>query len=1286
MDFVEIKERITKQGTIEIYPNFKVQKSKDLMVRGKSFYAVWDQEANMWSTDEFDVQRLVDKELMDYKNTKINPVIPCSVKLLSDFSSNKWSEFQRYLTNQPDYYRSLDTSLTFSNTEVSREDFVSKRLPYPLEEGSIDAYEEIISTLYSPEERDKLEWAIGAIIDGDARYIQKFIVLYGEAGTGKSTILNIIQKLFEGYYVAFDAKAITTSSNQFATEAFKNNPLVAIQHDGDLSRIEDNTKLNSIVSHEMMTVNEKYKPSYMTRTECFLFMGTNKPVKITDAKSGIIRRLIDVTPTGNKIVPNRYQILMSQINFELGAIAYHCLERYHEMGKNYYSNYKPLEMMFQTDVFFNYVEEYYYIFKQQDGVSLKQAYEMYKTYCSEASVEYVMPKYKFREELKNYFNDYIDSTRVDDKQVRNYYSGFKIEKFEKSEKIKDRDIPYSLVLDKDSSVFDKACGHCPAQYASKNGTPAKRWNQVDTTLDDIDTTSLHYVKVPENHIVVDFDIKDENGNKSYEKNVAAASKWPPTYAELSKSGAGVHLHYIYTGDPTKLSRVYDDDIEIKVFTGNSSLRRKLTKCNGLKIAKLNSGLPLKGEDMVNFDTIKNEKSIRTLIKRNLNKEYHNATKPSVDFIEKILEDAYSSGIPYDVTDLRPQVLVFANNSTNHSKECIGKVNNMKFMSETESTEVSYSADKESIAFFDCEVFPNYFLIVWKYEGEDKPYVVMENPTPAEVEDLINNKLVGYNCKRYDNHILYGRLLGKDNYELFQLSQNIINGSHNALFREAYNLSYTDIYDYSSNRKSLKKWEIELGIHHQELGIPWDQPLPDEFKPLVIKYCKYDVAATEAVWNATKADFTAREILADLAGMSVNTGNETLIAKIIFGDDPHPQDKFIYTDLSEMFKGYKFENGVSTYKGEIVGEGGVVRQTEGMYGNVFVLDVTSEHPSSLIALVYFGEEYTKRYEEIYKARQLIKAHKLEEAGKLFNGALAPYVKDEALADKLQYALKIIINSVYGKTCATYNSKFKDPRNVDNIVAKRGALFMIDLAEAVRAQGYRVIHIKTDSIKIPDCDDYIVKFVQDFGAKYGYSFDIDDIYDKMCLVNGSTYIAKDQRSGKWTATGAQFKEPYVFKTLFSKEPIIFKDLCQVKESKKGDIYLDMNENSEEEHNYVFVGKVGEFCPMKPGTGGGVMYALRDGKYVATPGSKGYRWMESEMVKQLGKEDDIDRSYFATMVDKAVAAISKYGDFELFTSPESYVKGDFDILEKPAPNPYDYKDREKDIETLKQLEKEN
>ena len=382
MDFYQITHRTIKRGLIEVYPDFRVCRSKDLMVRGKAFYAIWDDEKGFWSTDEYDIQRLVDKDLAEYRDRLQKSTDDAiTVKWMSSFSSGSWTAFKKYVTQVSDNSHQLDNRIIFANTPVKKKDYASRSLPYSLEKGDYSAYDELVGTLYEPEERAKLEWAIGAIISGDARDIQKFIVLYGEAGAGKSTILNIIQRLFEGYYTTFDAKALTSTSNAFATEVFKTNPLVAIQHDGDLSKIEDNTKLNSIVSHEEMTMNEKYKSSYTARTNCFLFMATNRPVKITDAKSGIIRRLIDVKPSGNKVSPSKYQVLMSQIDFELGAIAQHCLEVYQQMGKDYYSAYRPLDMIFQTDVFFNFVEANFDLFKEQDGISLKQAYDVYKQYC-----------------------------------------------------------------------------------------------------------------------------------------------------------------------------------------------------------------------------------------------------------------------------------------------------------------------------------------------------------------------------------------------------------------------------------------------------------------------------------------------------------------------------------------------------------------------------------------------------------------------------------------------------------------------------------------------------------------------------------------------------------------------------------------------------------------------------------------------------------------------------------------------------------------------------------------
>ena len=1383
VDFLKISERLVK-GRLEIYPTFIVRKSSDLMIRGGDFYAIWNEENGYWSTDEDDVIHIVDQELDNYvKENKDKFDTKPKILYMWDSGTKMIDSFHKFCKEQMrDNYHMLDEKLIFSNDPTSKKDYASKRLPYPLKKGPIPNYEKLISTLYDPEEREKLEWAIGSIVAGDSKTVQKFIVLYGAPGSGKSTILNIIQKLFDGYTAVFDAKALGSANNAFALEAFRTNPLVAIQHDGDLSRIEDNTRLNSLVSHEFMTVNEKFKSTYSSRFKSFLFMGTNKPVKITDAKSGIIRRLIDVVPSGEKLSLADYKKLTKAVDFELGGIAAHCKDIYLADPEKY-EDYVPRRMMVASNDFYNFMLDSYFTFKEEDGVSLKVAWDMYKVYCDDAKITYPLSKRVFKEELRDYFDEFVDRfTDEEGNRTRNYYYGFKYQKFEadtqQKKPRKKSDLNY-IDFKIQPSYFDNLCKEYPAQYANTNETPSYSWSKVTSKLKDINTSELHYVKVPENHIVIDFDIPNESGEKDFKANLIEASKWPPTYAELSKSGKGIHLHYIWTGgDPTKLSRIFDDRIEVKVFTGNSSLRRKLSECNDLPIAELSSGLPLKGENkVVNFEGISNAKSLKTIIKRCLNKEYDKmpSTKQNIDFIYKILEDAYNSDLKYDVTDLRNDVTVFAANSTHNSDYCMKLVAKMHFRSEEASDDIPINEEKN--IFYDIEVFPNLLLVNWKWEGDDKPVVRMINPTMSEIEELCQHRLIGFNCRRYDNHILYARMMGYDNQAIFELSKKIIT-EQRGFFAEAYNLSYTDVYDFCTKKQSLKKWEIELGIHHLELGLPWDQEVPEDMWEQVAEYCDNDVIATEATFNYNQGDWTARQIQVELAkslhgisNVTVNDTTNTLSAKIIFGNNKAPQSVFNYRNLGEpvsykryseyrekfgpdyvfrifdenglpayetydgkselpkgysilpFFPGYKFEiekklvkktdsDGVedqfdrgswkfvptSTYLGDVVGEGGRVYSNPGMWNDIWDGDVSSMHPHSAIYECLFGPEYTKIFKDIVDARVAIKHKDFDKAGEMFNGALKPYL-NEQYASGLAQALKIVINSIYGLTSAKFSNVFKDPRNTDNIVAKRGALFMTLLKQQVEKWGYTVAHIKTDSIKIPNATKEIQDFVIRFGKEYGYSFETEAEFSKFCLVNDAVYIAKykepliDKATKKeiwWTATGKQFAVPYVFKKLFSHENIKFEDMCETFQVTSS-LYLDMNEDLpdvtdlearysklekdwkkyndplarkfkvemdeikpkiDEGHNYRYIGKIGLFTPVKPGTGGGVL--VRESKdkngnvkYDSASGAKGYRWLESETVKQLGLQKQIDRSFYDAQVDAAIETIAKFGDFEWFSS---------------------------------------
>lgn len=1318
LDFMRILCREAKSGKgreteLEVYPRFLIKKTSDLMIRGGDFYAIWDEDKGLWSTDEYDAVTLIDRDIRQWADE--HDMADAKLLLMQNADSGVIDRWHKYCQNQlRDSYHQLDDRVTFLDTEITKESYCSKRLSYPLVPCETPAYDMLMSKLYSPEERRKIEWAIGAIVTGDSTWVQKFLVLYGAAGTGKSTVLNIIQQLFDGYYATFDSEALGSSSNVFALEAFRNNPLIGIQHDGNLARIETNTRINSLVSHEEMTVNAKFQRMYTQRFRSFLFMGTNKPVRITDAKSGLIRRLIDVTPTGEKLTFSEYSKAIRQIKFELGGIACHCRDVYLE-DPEYYDDYIPLEMLAGTNDFYNFILDSWDIFAENDSTTLRAAWELYKAYCDDANIAYPFPKRVFKEELKNYFRTYSERGMDEEGvRVRNWYKGFNPPSNEDDIPKSAETKPSWLKLDGTGAVFDAACADCKAQYANEHGVPPLPWDKSATTLKELDTTRLHYVLVPNNHIVIDFDLKDETGKKSLARNLEAAELWPPTYAEVSKSGAGIHLHYIYDGDVTGLARMYADDIEIKVFTGKSSLRRVSTRTNSLDISHIGSGLPViekKGGNMVDGQTIKNERQLRALIAKNLRKEIHGYTKPSMDFIKKLLDEAYDSGLHYDVSDMSDTVYAFALNSSNNVGYCLDLFRQMKFRSEEIADDIPVD-DADKLVFFDCEVYPNFFCVVLKPAGEGQKFIHLVDPTPAQIENITKFKLVGFNNLSYDNEILWARMMGYSNQQLYELSQQIIQ-SHKRMFNESKNLSYTDVYDFCSKKQGLKKWEIELGIHHQEMGIPWDQPVPEDMKKLVVEYCENDVAATEAVFNARKADFETRLILSKWAQVESGAGTpndrtNALSAKIVFGNDRNP--KLNWYDLAKEFPGYEYVRGEdgkmhNMYRGVDLGFGGYVYAKPGIWHNVMTPDVESMHPTTMDVTKYFGSHAAK-FADILRLRLLIKHKDYATARRMFNGRFAEYLVDESKAAALAYALKIVINAMYGQTCASYPNVFKDERNVNNFVALRGALFMKTLQDELTARGYNVVHIKTDSIKIADATDEAYQFCVEFGKKYGYNFENEATYDRLCLVNDAVYIAHESyksphKPNQWTATGTQFQIPYVFKTLFSKEELRFDDMC-VTQSTKDALYLDFNESlpdvtsSQKEldqlrkarrkpeertryikrycrgdpsvgdewfdkreqelladiskgHKYTFVGRVGQFTPVKEGTGGGLLYRGKEGKYSYATGATGYRWKESEIVRRLKKTDEIDTTYFYNLVNKAKETIEQYGDFEAFVNEE-------------------------------------
>lgn len=1262
MDFldVSVKKFTSNNRTVdyEVSPDFIFGDAKDLVVKGSKFYAYWN--GSFWDTKQknlfYDIDSLLWRKARELEDGR--PGLRIDVKEIRKASAGKFRLFADFCKACEASEISFNQKVLFADHKMQRRDYATTQLTYSPQEGEAVAFKELIGTLYLPKELDKILWFMGALFTNNMYKIEKFMYLYGSKGSGKGTVLKIFRMLFQEYCGTIDLKLLT-SSDQFATGQIQEVPLL-IDEDTDISHIYNDTPLLKLTSHETISVNKKFKEPYDVKFIGLLITASNQRYKVRNVDSGITRRAIVVNPSGQKVSHTKYNQLMTQIKYELPYIANMAIQRFEELGFDYYDDYFDVDMAEQTDHIFDFMRTN--AIHMQHGITLKQISELYREYLEDMGWKTDGYKATIKREALRYFDTMLKDSHIDGMRVNNYFKGFRWnvafpEGVVGTTEANDTVIPDDwLDFNYHNEVFNKLAAEYPAQLALRNGNPSEKWDNVVTTLSDIKTSKLHWVKVPLNHIIIDFDLKDEDGNKSLDLNVEAASKFPPTYAEVSKSGQGIHLHYIYDGNVNELNNLVDKHIEIKVYKGNASLRRIDKASNNLQPSHISSGLPLKErKDKEMYEHVKEitytEKTLRNFVKRQLGmiegkEPSHPNTKPTIDFIAHEIQKAFDMGLEYDLTDLKHDVFLRALRSTNNKEYCVAVFQKIPWSSirddegatENKLTNFTKIYPKEELVFFDIEVYPNLFVVVWKKYHDDE-FTKWINPTPDQIEYLLSFPIVGFNNRRYDNHILYARLLGCNNLELFRQSYRIVNekNAKSGMYAAAYELSYTDIYEYAQKKQSLKRWEVDLGIKHVEMEIPWDQPVPEELIPVVVDYCVNDVEATEKLFDAIYADYVAREILATIAKGSMNATNNQLTAKFVLWTWVITKDKFNYVKLATIFPGYKYEFGKSYYRGFETGEGGFVYAEPGVYKNIALLDVESMHPNSLVNMNYFGP-YTQRYADLLKVRVLLKHNKIDEVKQMFDGVLAPFLDNPEYLKPLVTALKIVINSVYGMTSAKFDNKFKHPDNIDNIVAKRGALFMVDLKFAIEEQGYQVCHIKTDSVKIPNADEKIIKFVEDFGAqeKYRYRFEHEHTYKRMALINNAVYIAQLE-DDTWSPTGAEYANTYLLKRVWTKEELVDKDFFITKQS-KGHIYLGDE----------FVGKVGSIYASK--TGAECMWTEDNENFKSITGTKGY------LFKQTDKFDieDVDFSFYDKIAVDGLKKIMKVGDIKDIVDdmPKDYV----------------------------------
>ena len=122
LDFFTIGTRTKKPNGVEIYPRFICKKSQDLMIRGGDFYAIWNEDRGMWSTEENDAIDIIDAELSKYAE-EYKSTFEGHVKILYmwDSESGTIDAWHKYCQKQMrDSYKMLDEKLVFAMELIKR--------------------------------------------------------------------------------------------------------------------------------------------------------------------------------------------------------------------------------------------------------------------------------------------------------------------------------------------------------------------------------------------------------------------------------------------------------------------------------------------------------------------------------------------------------------------------------------------------------------------------------------------------------------------------------------------------------------------------------------------------------------------------------------------------------------------------------------------------------------------------------------------------------------------------------------------------------------------------------------------------------------------------------------------------------------------------------------------------------------------------------------------------------------------------------------------------------------
>lgn len=570
----------------------------------------------------------------------------------------------------------------------------------------------------------------------------------------------------------------------------------------------------------------------------------------------------------------------------------------------------------------------------------------------------------------------------------------------------------------------------------------------------------------------------------------------------------------------------------------------------------------------------------------------------------------------------------------------------------------YEVPDSELVFFDTEVYKNLFILVTKRHA-DKNCKAYVNPPLKVLEEIIHpfcKYWIGYNNNFYDNLILYKLkklLKSNQNYsvimpELKKFSDGIIN-KYDKSIEYGKITTYLDFYKLCPKDKSLSKLKYELNYPCLETPYSFDVDIQPEQIDECVNYCVNDVLGLEYAFFQPQyyQKYLAHKSLCKMVDIQVSNSTNTTTGVLIFGHTSNLWRKSQLklpnlTEYMQNIPGYenaKFEvipgetnitgrfiNGNTSYD---INRGGENKTVPGKHTNVVSLDVDSMYVTTFINTHYFGD-FTERIKQLRDVRLALKRKDLPEVNRLYK-EFGEFITNEHIDFKLASdMLKLCLNSLYGLSSASFDNFMKLRENETNLIANLGNIMMNELYQNCISKGWKVVHIKTDGIKIADCTDEMIAYCIDFAKKWGYNFSIDEKYKEFLIIDKANYIGITE-DGRISSRGELFNnnwlEAYV-NNAFDRETASI--ILQVK---KGVIVNHTKNNT----------KVGKCIKVYPCVNGDEYYKIMPEKEIfecvadtKKPGRNKDRDVFKFNVYTEFNQTDFDKSYFDSLYNKILLKI--------------------------------------------------